>query len=200
MLLPAAWGSLKRIQTKYIERDIAEIDMDCLTKTAKVPIAEIVTGRLPASEIHGRLSGGESISFLSSGPDETFFLGHLFGGYGQPGEVYTLTGDLGTGKTLFTQGFAAGLGITEPVNSPTFTILQTYESGRLPFYHFDVYRIGDVEEMEEVGWEDCIYGGGICIVEWAELIQDVLPEGRFHILIEKDLELGFDHRRITIHL
>ena len=174
--------------------------MDDSARTAGIPIAEIVSGRLSASEIHDRLSGGENISFLSSGPDETFFLGQLFGGYGQPGEVYTLTGDLGAGKTLFTQGFAAGLDITEPVNSPTFTILQVYESGRLPFYHFDVYRIGDVEEMEEVGWEDYIYNGGVCIVEWAELIQDILPESHIHILIEKDPESGFDHRRITIHL
>ena len=174
--------------------------MDDTVKTAGIPIAEIVSGRLSASEVHDRLSSGRSVTFLSSSPDETFFLGHLFGGRSQPGEVYTLTGDLGAGKTLFTQGFAAGLGITELVSSPTFTILQVYESGRLPFYHFDVYRIGDVEEMEEVGWEDCIYGGGVCIVEWAELIRDILPEGRIHVLIEKDPELGFDHRRITIHL
>lgn len=174
--------------------------MDDSKKTADIPISEVVSGRLPASEIHDRLSGGENVLFLSSSPDETFFLGHLFGGYSRPGELYTLTGDLGAGKTLFTQGFAAGLDIAEPVNSPTFTILQIYESGRLPFYHFDVYRIGDVEEMEEVGWEDCIYGEGVCIVEWAELIQDILPEEHFHILIEKDPELGSDHRRITIHL
>ena len=102
------------------------------------------------------------------------------------------------GKTLFTQGFAAGLEISEPVNSPTFTILQVYDSGRLPFYHFDVYRIGDVEEMEEIGWEDCIYGQGVCIVEWAELIEEILPEHRIRILIEKDLERGFDYRRITL--
>ena len=174
--------------------------MDDTMKTAGIPIAEIVSGRLSEAEVHDRLSGGGSVTFLSSGADETFFLGHLLGGYGQPGEVCTLTGDLGAGKTLFTQGFAAGLGVAEPVNSPTFTILQVYESGRLPFYHFDVYRIGDVEEMEEVGWEDYVYGGGICIVEWAELIQDILPEDCIRILIEKNLELGFDHRRITIHL
>lgn len=136
--------------------------------------------------------------FHSQSPEDTHRLGRELGASCQPGQVYTLTGDLGVGKTLFTQGFAAGLGITEPVNSPTFTILQVYDTGRLPFYHFDVYRIGDVEEMEEVGWEDYIYGQGVCIVEWAELVQSILPEQRTQILIEKDLEKGFDYRKITI--
>lgn len=136
--------------------------------------------------------------FHSNSPDETYMLGKQLGKKCRPGQVYTLTGDLGVGKTLFTQGFAAGLEISEPVSSPTFTILQVYDSGRLPFYHFDVYRIGDVEEMEEIGWEDCIYGEGVCIVEWAELIEEILPEHRFRILIEKDLERGFDYRRITL--
>lgn len=136
--------------------------------------------------------------FHSQSPEDTYRLGRELGESCRPGQVYTLTGDLGVGKTLFTQGFAAGLGITEPVSSPTFTILQVYDTGRLPFYHFDVYRIGDVEEMEEVGWEDYIYGKGICIVEWAELVQSILPEQRTQILIEKDLEKGFDYRKITI--
>lgn len=112
--------------------------------------------------------------------------------------MYTLTGDLGVGKTLFTQGFAAGLNVSEPVNSPTFTILQVYDTGRFPFYHFDVYRIGNVEEMEEVGWEDYIYGQGVCMVEWAELVEEILPKHHVHILIEKDLEQGFDYRRLTL--
>ena len=99
---------------------------------------------------------------------------------------------------MFTQGFARGLGIDEPVNSPTFTILQVYESGRLPFYHFDVYRIGDVEEMEEIGYEDCFYGDGISLVEWPSLVEEILPECRTDVMIEKDLERGFDFRRITI--
>lgn len=102
------------------------------------------------------------------------------------------------GKTVFTQGVADGLGITEPVNSPTFTIVQIYEEGRMPFYHFDVYRIGDVEEMEEIGYEDCFYGEGLCLIEWANLIEEILPEHYRQVTIEKDLEKGFDYRRITI--
>lgn len=136
--------------------------------------------------------------FHSHSPEETYALGQQLGEKCRPGQVYTLTGDLGVGKTLFTQGFAKGLDISEPVSSPTFTILQIYDTGRLPFYHFDVYRIGDVEEMEEIGWEDCIYGQGVCVVEWAELIGEILPENRFRILIEKDPEQGFDYRRITL--
>lgn len=136
--------------------------------------------------------------FHSYSPEETYALGKQLGEKCQSGQVYTLTGDLGVGKTLFTQGFAKGLGILEPVSSPTFTILQIYDTGRLPFYHFDVYRIGDVEEMEEIGWEDYIYGLGVCVVEWAELIEEILPENRFRILIEKDPEQGFDYRRITL--
>ena len=100
-------------------------------------------------------------------PEETFQFGEKLGREAKPGQIYTLNGDLGTGKTVFTQGFAAGLGITEPVNSPTFTIVQIYEEGRMPFYHFDVYRIGDVEEMDEIGYEDCFYGEGVCLIEWA---------------------------------
>ncbi|MDD7147007.1 MAG: tRNA (adenosine(37)-N6)-threonylcarbamoyltransferase complex ATPase subunit type 1 TsaE [Lachnospiraceae bacterium] len=129
---------------------------------------------------------------------ETRTLGEKIGLRAAPGEVYTLTGDLGVGKTVFTQGVAKGLGIDEPVNSPTFTILQVYEEGRMPFYHFDVYRIGDVEEMEEIGYEDCFYGEGVCLIEWAELIGEILPQDCRHITIEKDLQKGFDYRRITI--
>ena len=129
---------------------------------------------------------------------ETFAYGKAIGEKAVPGEVYTLIGDLGVGKTVFTQGVAAGLGITEPVNSPTFTILQSYEGGRLPFYHFDVYRIGDVEEMEEIGYDDCFYGEGVCLIEWADLIGEILPEKYTRITIEKDLTQGFDYRRITI--
>lgn len=134
----------------------------------------------------------------SNSPEETFALGRRMGGEARPGQVITLIGDLGVGKTVFTQGVAAGLGIAEPVNSPTFTIVQIYEGGRLPFYHFDVYRIGDVEEMEEIGYEDCFYGGGVSLVEWADLIVDILPEHYTEIRIEKDLERGFDYRRITL--
>ena len=134
----------------------------------------------------------------SYGAEETFALGEQVGRAAQPGEVYTLIGDLGVGKTVFTQGVAKGLGITEPVSSPTFTIVQIYEEGRLPFYHFDVYRIGDVEEMEEIGYEDCFYGKGICLIEWANLVEEILPEAYVQVTIEKDLEKGFDYRKITI--
>lgn len=129
---------------------------------------------------------------------ETFELGKKIGENAKAGQIYTLTGDLGVGKTVFTQGLAAGLGITEPVNSPTFTIVQMYEGGRLPFYHFDVYRIGDIEEMEEIGYEDCFYGEGVCLIEWADLIQEILPPNVIAIEIEKNLEKGFDYRKITI--
>ena len=131
-------------------------------------------------------------------PEETFEVGRKIGMNAKPGQIYTLTGDLGVGKTVFTQGVAAGLGITEPVNSPTFTIIQEYEDGRLPFYHFDVYRIGDIEEMEEIGYDDYFFGKGICLIEWAELIEEILPEKRIEVTIEKNLEKGFDYRKITI--
>lgn len=129
---------------------------------------------------------------------ETFAYGKTLGEKAAQGEVYSLTGDLGVGKTVFTQGVAAGLGITEPVSSPTFTILHSYEEGRIPLYHFDVYRIGDVEEMEEIGYEDCFYGEGVCLVEWADQIQEILPEDCIRITIEKDLTKGFDYRRIIV--
>ena len=132
------------------------------------------------------------------GADETFALGERIGRNAQKGEVYCLNGDLGTGKTVFTQGFAKGLGIQGPVNSPTFTILQQYDDGRLPMYHVDVYRIGDVEEMEEIGYEDCFYGEGVCLIEWAGLIEEILPEHVITIRIEKDTKKGFDYRKITV--
>lgn len=131
-------------------------------------------------------------------PGQTFEIGVRLGRKAKPGQVYTLTGDLGVGKTVFTQGFAKGLGIEEPVSSPTFTIVQVYEEGHLPFYHFDVYRIGDVEEMDEIGYEDYVLGEGVCLIEWANLIEEILPEKRTEIVIEKDLEEGFEFRRITI--
>ena len=129
---------------------------------------------------------------------DTRAFGEMLGRKAVPGTVYTLTGDLGVGKTVFTQGFAKGLGVTEHVNSPTFTIVQEYEDGRLPFYHFDVYRIGDIEEMDEIGYEDYFYGEGVCLIEWAELIEELLPKKRTEIQIEKDLEKGFDYRKITV--
>ncbi len=129
---------------------------------------------------------------------QTEELGRRIAQQASPGSVYALIGDLGVGKTVLTQGIAKGLGIREPVCSPTFTIVQEYEEGRMPFYHFDVYRIADLQEMEEIGYEDYFYGSGFTIVEWADLIKELMPDGHFRITIEKDLEKGFDYRRITI--
>lgn len=129
---------------------------------------------------------------------ETFEAGKKLGEQAKPGQVYALLGDLGVGKTILTKGFAQGLGINEPVSSPTFTIVQVYEDGRMPFYHFDVYRIGDIEEMDEIGYEDCFFGEGVSLVEWANLIEDIMPENTVWITIEKDLEKGFDFRRIEV--
>ena len=129
---------------------------------------------------------------------ETFELGKKLGTEAKPGQIYALLGDLGVGKTILTKGFAEGLGITEPVSSPTFTIVQVYEEGRMPFYHFDVYRIGDIEEMDEIGYEDCFFGEGVCLVEWANLIEEIMPEETIWITIEKDLEKGFEYRRIEV--
>lgn len=129
---------------------------------------------------------------------ETFQLGKQIGEKALPGQIYTLNGDLGVGKTVFTKGVACGLGIQEPVNSPTFTIIQEYEEGRLPFYHFDVYRIGDIEEMEEIGYDDYFFGDGVCLIEWAELIEELLPEQVISVTIEKNPEKGFDYRKITV--
>lgn len=130
--------------------------------------------------------------------DETYQLGVDIGKTAKEGQVYTLVGDLGVGKTVFTQGLAKGLEIQEPISSPTFTIVQVYDEGRLPFYHFDVYRIGDISEMDEIGYEDYVYGEGVSLIEWANLIEEILPEERISIIIEKDLEKGFDYRKITI--
>ena len=134
----------------------------------------------------------------SFSPEDTFRVGEQLAKDARPGDIYTLDGDLGVGKTIFTKGMAKGLGIEEPVTSPTFTILQEYESGRLPLYHFDVYRIGDPEEMDEIGYEDYFYGQGICLIEWAGLIEELIPKEAVRICIEKDLEKGLDCRRIRI--
>ncbi len=131
-------------------------------------------------------------------PEETFEAGRRLGLAANAGDIYTLYGDLGVGKTVFTQGVASGLGIEERVNSPTFTIVQVYEGGRLPLYHFDVYRIGDIEEMDEIGYEDYFYGNGICLIEWAQLIEELIPAGAGKITIEKMPQKGFDYRKIII--
>ncbi len=130
--------------------------------------------------------------------EDTFEIGKRLASETTQPQVYTLIGDLGVGKTVFTQGFAEGLGIEGIINSPTFTIVQEYDDGRMPFYHFDVYRIGDVDEMDEIGFDDYIYGDGVCLIEWANLISEILPPHYRQIKIEKDLEKGFDYRRITL--
>ena len=131
-------------------------------------------------------------------PEETFETGFRMGERARAGQIYTLAGDLGVGKTVFTQGIAEGLGIREPICSPTFTIVQVYEEGRMPFYHFDVYRIGDIEEMDEIGYEDYFYGDGLTMIEWANLIEEILPDHYQKITIRKDLEKGFDYREIEM--
>ena len=131
-------------------------------------------------------------------PEETYELGKKMGEEAVPGQVICLNGDLGVGKTVFTQGFAAGLGIEGPVNSPTVTIVQQYGEGRLPLYHFDVDRIGDISEMDEIGYEDCFFGDGVCLIEWSGLIEEILPEHVTKVAIEKNLEHGFDYRRISV--
>lgn len=131
-------------------------------------------------------------------PKETFEFGKELGKNASPGQIICLDGDLGVGKTVFTQGFAKGLGIEESVNSPTFTIIQIYEEGRLPLYHFDVYRIGDPEEMYEIGYEDYFFGNGVCLIEWSTLIAELIPADAISVLIEKNLEKGLDYRRITV--
>ena len=136
--------------------------------------------------------------YETNGPEETMRTGRMLGESAAPGQVYALVGDLGVGKTVFTKGFAEGLGIEEPVNSPTFTILQIYEEGRLPLYHFDVYRIEEPEEMEEIGLDEYIDGDGVCLIEWAGRIEELLPEDVIVVFIEQDLEKGLDYRRITV--
>ncbi len=130
--------------------------------------------------------------------EDTYQIGYNMGLNAKRGEVYCLNGDLGVGKTVFTQGFAKGLGILEPVSSPTFTIVQEYNGDRMPFYHFDVYRIADIEEMEEIGYEDYFYGQGVCLIEWAELIEEILPAEKINVTIKKDLKKGFDYRNIIL--
>lgn len=130
--------------------------------------------------------------------EDTFEFAKKTGENAKAGDVYLLSGDLGTGKTVFAQGFAEGLGITDIVNSPTFTIMQIYDEGRLPLYHFDVYRIGDSSEMDELGYEEFFYGNGVTLIEWPQMIEDILPENAISIFIEKNLEKSFDYRKITV--
>ncbi len=130
--------------------------------------------------------------------EETIALARDLGSKAVPGQVYRLDGDLGAGKTVFARGFAEGLGITEPVSSPTFQILKEYHTGRIPFYHYDVYRLSDESEMDEIGYEDAFYGAGVSLVEWPERIETLFPEKCIDIKIETDPGKGFDYRRISI--
>lgn len=137
-------------------------------------------------------------TFESFSREDTFEYAKKLGEAAKPGQVFCLSGDLGVGKTVFAQGFGAGLGITEPMSSPTFTILQEYAEGRLPLYHYDVYRVGDVDEMEETGFYEYVGGEGVALIEWAELIEEIIPTDAVHVLIEKNVEKGFDYRLITV--
>ncbi len=134
---------------------------------------------------------------ITKSPEETYRFAYELAKNACPGDIICLDGDLGVGKTVFTQGFAAGLGIKEPVNSPTFTILQIYDEGRIPLYHFDVYRIGSPDEMDELGYEEYFFGEGVCIIEWASIIEEIIPDNAKHVIIEKDMEKDFDYRKIT---
>lgn len=136
--------------------------------------------------------------FHSQSETDTFEIGVSLGQACRSGDILLLEGDLGAGKTVFSKGFGKGLGVVEPISSPTFTIVQIYESGRLPLYHFDAYRIADVEEMEEIGYEDYFYGQGACLIEWASMIREILPEDCILVQIEKDLDKGFQYRKVTV--
>lgn len=136
--------------------------------------------------------------YESHSEGDTFELGRRMGEQAAAGEIYLLHGDLGVGKTIFAKGFAQGLGITEPITSPTFTLIQEYAEGRLPFYHFDAYRIEDEDEMYELGFEGYLFGEGVCLIEWASRISNLLPDDCKDITIEKDFEQGFDYRKIVI--
>ena len=136
--------------------------------------------------------------YESFSEEMTFNIGKELGKKADKGEIICLEGDLGVGKTVFTKGFAEGLNIEENIDSPTFTIVQEYTEGRLPLYHFDVYRIGDISEMDEIGYEDYFFGEGVCLIEWASRIEELLPESAVHIKIEKDLAKGFEYRRVVV--
>ena len=130
--------------------------------------------------------------------EETFAIGSMLGREAEAGQIYCLDGDLGAGKTVFARGFADGLGIHEPVTSPTFTIIKEYRGGKLPLFHFDVYRIGDPGEMEAIGYEEYFFGDGVCLVEWSELISELIPDDAIRVIIRKGLTKGLDFREIEI--
>ena len=134
--------------------------------------------------------------YITNGEGETEDLGCRLGRALEPGAVIAYTGDLGAGKTAFTRGLARGLGIPDRVTSPTFTIVNEYEGGRLPLFHFDMYRLSDSDELFEIGWEDYLARDGVCAVEWSENVEDALDEDSIRV----DIRRGEhdDQRRITI--
>lgn len=136
--------------------------------------------------------------FESTSSQMTFEFAKKIGENLKSGDVLCLDGDLGVGKTIFTKGVAAGLGIKDDVSSPTFTLIQEYYGGRLPLYHFDVYRIDGPWDMDDLGYEEYFYGEGVCLVEWGSMIKELFPENTIYVRIEKDLEKGFDYRKITV--
>ncbi|MCR4851652.1 MAG: tRNA (adenosine(37)-N6)-threonylcarbamoyltransferase complex ATPase subunit type 1 TsaE [Lachnospiraceae bacterium] len=138
------------------------------------------------------------MEFDSETPEDTYEFGKKLAKEAKPGQVYTLNGDLGAGKTVFAKGFAAGLGIEDTVSSPTFTILQVYDKGKYPLYHFDVYRIADSSEMDEIGFDEYVFSDGISLIEWADNIEDILPARYIRVDITRDLDKGFDHRHILV--
>ncbi len=140
----------------------------------------------------------EQVTYSSYSPEDTLKIAYDMALKITPGTIICLNGDLGVGKTVFTKGFASGLGIKEHVVSPTFTIMQSYTDGKMPLYHFDVYRIDDISEMDEIGYEDCFFGDGVTLVEWSEKIKELIPDSAISVTIKKDLEKGFDYRDIEI--
>ena len=136
--------------------------------------------------------------YESFSEEMTLEIGKRLGEKADKGEIICLEGDLGVGKTVFTKGFAKGLNIEDNIDSPTFTIVQEYTEGRIPLYHFDVYRIGDISEMDEIGYEDYFFGEGVCLIEWASRIEELVPESAIHIIIEKDMSKGFEYRRVVV--
>ena len=137
------------------------------------------------------------MKYISNSYDETLTIASEFAKTLREGDVLCMYGDLGAGKTAFVQGLAKGLGIDEHITSPTFTIVNEYE-GTLPLYHFDVYHIADSDEMYEVGFDEYVYGEGVSVIEWCELIEDILPEKRYNITITKNYEKGDNYREIEI--
>lgn len=137
--------------------------------------------------------------YESQNPEQTFAIAKELGQQAQEGDVFCLIGDLGVGKTLFSQGFANGMGVEDYVNSPTFTIVQEYDGSDRKLYHFDVYRIEDIDEMEEIGYTEMVYGDGVCLIEWADMIEEIWPQHYTKVVISKDLEKGFDYRKITVY-